>query len=315
MAVTIKDLARRLNVSTSVVSTVLNGKKYCGVSDELRKKVLAMAEELKCCPNANARALRCGRSDLIGVMMPVPIIRWYSQLVTYFQQRLQEMGKTALFFFWNAGFSREEQRAAYNRMIGYGVDGIILWDDFGYRDSATPTVVYHEELQKNQGINDIVDVVYENVISDAIEIASRRGGRAGIVCCKGDCKLSTVLQNPSVDRDMVIFCHGGEENAGQKVWEKLNSSGSDVRTLFFSNVENLLSFSMELLRHAPDKINDYTLINFEGFSEILPDSLNVISFKPHWRELADALIKVLMERIKHPELPPIRENVHLHLNI
>lgn len=98
MAVTIKDLARRLNVSTSVVSTVLNGKKYCGVSDELRKKVLAMAEELKCCPNANARALRCGRSDLIGVMMPVPVIRWYSQFVTYFQQKLQKKGKTAFFF-------------------------------------------------------------------------------------------------------------------------------------------------------------------------------------------------------------------------
>lgn len=313
MAVTIKDLARRLNVSTSVVSTVLNGKKYCGVSDELRKKVLAMAEELKCCPNANARALRCGRSDLIGIMMPVPMIRWYSKLVTYFQQKLQKMGKTALFFFWNIEYSREEQRAAYNRMIGYGVDGIILWDDFGFRDTSTPTVVYWEDGRYAKDC-DIVEVVCQDVMEKALKLIPPEQ-KFGVVCHQDDSKFDTLFNSPLCDKSMIIHCCGGEENAGVKVWQRFSSTSSDVRTIFFANVENLLSFSLELFRHSPDKIQDYTFVNFEGFTDALPDWLNVISLKPHWQELADVLLEVIMERIKNPDALPIHKKIYPVLNI
>jgi len=64
---TIKDVARRAQVSTATVSYVLNGTGV--VSDATRERVLAAVAELGYQPNHSARALRT-RSHTIGVVAP-----------------------------------------------------------------------------------------------------------------------------------------------------------------------------------------------------------------------------------------------------
>ena len=66
MAATIRDLAKRCGLSVSAVSKALNG--YRDVSDSTRQAVLQAARELDYHPNANARALRSGRSYNLGVL-------------------------------------------------------------------------------------------------------------------------------------------------------------------------------------------------------------------------------------------------------
>lgn len=69
MPATIKDIARRLNISTSTVSYALNGGPRT-VPDEVRDKVLAMARELEYRPNRIARSLVTRRTNAIGVVPP-----------------------------------------------------------------------------------------------------------------------------------------------------------------------------------------------------------------------------------------------------
>lgn len=64
---TIKDVARRAQVSTATVSYVLNGTGV--VSDATRERVLAAVAELGYQPNYSARALRT-RSHTLGVVAP-----------------------------------------------------------------------------------------------------------------------------------------------------------------------------------------------------------------------------------------------------
>ncbi|RKD27565.1 transcriptional regulator, LacI family [Caminicella sporogenes DSM 14501] len=68
MAVTIKDVARKANVSISTVSRVINDSKP--VSDEIRQRVLKVIEELGYTPNPVARSLVMKKSQLIGVIVP-----------------------------------------------------------------------------------------------------------------------------------------------------------------------------------------------------------------------------------------------------
>jgi LacI family transcriptional regulator len=63
----IKDVARAAGVSTATVSHVINGTKY--VTDVTRQRVLGAIESCNYHPNAHARTLASGRSNMIGLLI------------------------------------------------------------------------------------------------------------------------------------------------------------------------------------------------------------------------------------------------------
>ncbi len=65
--VTIKDIAKKLNISTAAVSMALNGRK--GVSKALRKKILETAEQMEYVVNDSARFLSSGQSHKVGLFI------------------------------------------------------------------------------------------------------------------------------------------------------------------------------------------------------------------------------------------------------
>lgn len=69
MPVTIKDIARQLNISISTVSYALNNGPR-PVPADIKAKVLAVAQELNYRPNSLARSMATGRTDTIAVVPP-----------------------------------------------------------------------------------------------------------------------------------------------------------------------------------------------------------------------------------------------------
>lgn len=67
MAATIKDIAKRLNISVSTVSYALNGGPR-PVPEEVRERVVAVARELNYRPNWVARSMVTGKTNTIGVI-------------------------------------------------------------------------------------------------------------------------------------------------------------------------------------------------------------------------------------------------------
>jgi LacI family transcriptional regulator len=68
MSITIKDVAKKANVSISTVSRVINDSKP--VSDDIKMRVVKVIEELGYKPNPVARSLVTKKSRLIGVIIP-----------------------------------------------------------------------------------------------------------------------------------------------------------------------------------------------------------------------------------------------------
>ena len=67
---TLLDIAKKLNVSKTLVSLVLNGKgKQYRINPETSGKVLALAKKLNYKPNQMARGLRTGKSKTIGLIV------------------------------------------------------------------------------------------------------------------------------------------------------------------------------------------------------------------------------------------------------
>ena len=76
---TIHDIAEKLNITASTVSRALRG--HPRISAETKKAVLKVAQKLNYQPNHIAAALRNGRSNIIGIIVPTADRSFFSSVI------------------------------------------------------------------------------------------------------------------------------------------------------------------------------------------------------------------------------------------
>ncbi|HDN79251.1 MAG: LacI family transcriptional regulator [Chloroflexi bacterium] len=127
MPVTLKDIARRLNISVTTVSRALHG--YEDVAEETRQKVLALAEELGYRPHILAQRLQKGRTDTIGFIIPTFGPRFSDP---FFSELLAGIGNEAARHDYDLLVSTcppdtvEEVNAYEQFVMGRRVDGLLI---------------------------------------------------------------------------------------------------------------------------------------------------------------------------------------------
>ena len=120
--VTLKQLAKKLNVSVSTVSKALNNSDE--ISLETISKVQNLAKELNYKRNKTALSLKSNKTLTIGVILPDILNRFYAKVLYGIQIAAEELGYDIITF-----FSREsmEKEIDYLQIIGAGtVDGVLL---------------------------------------------------------------------------------------------------------------------------------------------------------------------------------------------
>ncbi|MDH5821646.1 LacI family DNA-binding transcriptional regulator [Luteimonas sp. RD2P54] len=125
MSVTIKDVAREANVSVATVSRALNG--HENVAEEVRKRVLGVADRLRYSPHHAARSLSSRRTQTIGVVLPDLYGEFFSELMRGIDQVARERGLHLLVSSYHG--NPEEQGAALRAMRGR-VDGLLVMSPF-----------------------------------------------------------------------------------------------------------------------------------------------------------------------------------------
>lgn len=93
---TIRDIARKLNVTPATVSRALNG--HPAISDATRKAVLQTAKKLNYHPNKIASSLRLGTSKIIGVIIPSAEITFFGSVVHGIEKIASEHDYTVLLY-------------------------------------------------------------------------------------------------------------------------------------------------------------------------------------------------------------------------
>jgi LacI family transcriptional regulator len=127
MPVTIRDVARRLNLSITTVSRALDG--YDDVAEETRQLVIRTAHEMGYVPNQAARQLRRRRSDTIGYILPAETPRFSDPFFAEFIAGLGDEASTCGFdlLVSTAPPGSPAERQAYESWThGRKVDGIVL---------------------------------------------------------------------------------------------------------------------------------------------------------------------------------------------
>ena len=125
MSVTIKDVAREANVSVATVSRALNG--HENVAEAVRKRVLAVAAQMRYSPHHAARSLSSRRTHTIGVVLPDLHGEFFSELMRGIDQVARERGLHLLVSSYHG--DPAGQGAALRAMRGR-VDGLLVMSPF-----------------------------------------------------------------------------------------------------------------------------------------------------------------------------------------
>ncbi len=104
-AVTIKDIAKILNVSVSTVSRALRD--TYDVNKETKEKILSLAAELNYKPNFNATGLAQGSTHNIGIVLPFITNYYFSTVITGIQEVAYNDNYNIILFITNDSPERE----------------------------------------------------------------------------------------------------------------------------------------------------------------------------------------------------------------
>jgi LacI family transcriptional regulator len=160
--VTIKDLAKMLNISVSTVSRALRD--TYDVSPETKEKVSALAKELKYRPNFNATGLAKRSTHNIGIILPYITNYFFSTVITGVQEIAYSKDFNVTLYLTNDSAEREAS-IAQNLFVS-GLDGLLVSVSsnsnscFHFQelmDSGLPVVFFDrvpEELHTSKVIQD-----------------------------------------------------------------------------------------------------------------------------------------------------------------
>lgn len=168
---TIKDVAKKLNISIATVSRALNDS--WEVKKETRDLVVKTAEEMHYHPNAHARGLVTKKSRTIGFIVPDLVSTNYFTIIS---QRIQKelLFKGYQLIIAQSVESPTEERRLLKMMLDFNVDGIIISTA---TDSNYNKDIFEELIQKKIPLVFISRVCYNVkapriVVNDA-EIAKK----------------------------------------------------------------------------------------------------------------------------------------------
>ncbi len=123
MSVKLEDIAKETGFSISTVSRVLSNSNY-PVSEQIREKVIQVAETMGYEPNIAARSLRTDRTNTIGIIVDDFLSPFTPPIVRGIQDYLNESGFLSLVV--NSDWDPDQEQAAIKALLSRPVDGIIF---------------------------------------------------------------------------------------------------------------------------------------------------------------------------------------------
>lgn len=120
--VTLKDIAKELNVTVGTVSHALNG--VDDISEETRQKVLSTAKKLGYIANASATALRSGKTYTIAVIVPDISNPHIAHQIKLIEDKMRSLNYSVIILNTNEDEAVEYQ--AITTACSKQVDGILL---------------------------------------------------------------------------------------------------------------------------------------------------------------------------------------------
>lgn len=276
-AITIKDIAKALNLSTSTVSRALRGSYE--INPETKKLVLEYAGKMNYHPNPIALSLKENRSRAIGVIVPEIANHFFSQAINGIEAVAYDRGYHVVIFQSHESYERECSNIQH--LVGRKVDGVLI------SLSGQTTDVSHLQEIQNRGVPLVVfdrisnEIEANKVIADNFQGAFEAtehlilSGRKRIAHITSPSLLYTTnerlegykaaLEKHGIpfDENLVRYCGFEPEEARQVIFELLDTQKPDA---IFTASDRLALDSFAAVKAKGISIPDQ--VAFIGFTNL-----------------------------------------------
>lgn len=308
---TIKDIAKILNISASTVSRAL--KNHPDISEETRAAVRRVAESVNYRPNTLALSLRKAKTNIIGVVVPEMTHHFFSSVLSGMDETAFSRGYTTIIC--QSSERADREKASIQSLVDSRVDGILL----SVSKSTTD----------NTFINEVVDngmplVMYDRVLDgvdvsrvttddhngayEAVKLMTGHGRKRIALLC-GDSGLmvsdnrrlgyEAALRDSGIEFDSRLVIDADTPEKLQTNIERLNNIASEIDGLFAINDDTTV-VAMKALRKAGRRIpEDIEVVGFgdDPIAAIVEPSLT--SVKQNGYEMGRVAMNVLIDQIEN----------------
>ena len=247
--VTIKDIARELNISPSTVSRAL--KDHPDISVDTKKAVNALAEKLNYQPNIVALNLRQKKTNTIGVIIPELVHFFFSTVISGIEDVAYQAGYNVILAQSNESYTREV--AHVKALFNSRVDGMLL------SLSRETTNFDHVESIISKGVPIVFyDRMYNSPTSSKVIVDDYAGAKEAVnhLISQGCKNIAHLVGAPnliiSIDRlrgykdalrdnkieikeELIFSCDSGTFEEGKTVTQKLLNSKLKIDAIFANN--------------------------------------------------------------------------------
>ncbi len=236
--VSIKEIAKKCNVSVASVSKALNG--YSDIGEETRKLILNTAAQMGYLPNSSARILKTKRSYNLGVLFMDEARSglthdYFNHVLEGFRKEAEERGYDITF---TSGNISGQKMSYYEHCRYRGVDGVV----------AACIDFYTGEVQELMR-SDIPIVTIDHVFDGRIAVVSNNiqgmADLAGYIYEQGHRKIAYIHgEDSSVTRDRVCSFYRTLQGKGLEIPDEY------MRTVPYRNADKAAAATAELLELA-----------------------------------------------------------------
>ena len=301
---TIRDVARRAQVSVASVSRVLN--RFDNVSDHTRERVLAAVRELGYVPHAGARSISMARTGAIGVVLPNLHGEFFSEIVRGMDRMATNWGYLLLLS--NMHADTIDAAAALKAMRGR-VDGLVLMaphmDDAATAEAlpaSTPAILLNTRaaivgrptirLDNAAGARAVAEHLLAIGRKRIIHIAGPSGNIDAEE--RADAFRKALQGQPGVSLEVL---EGNFYEESGRAAAKLLLDGQESFDAIFAANDMMAIGALETLRKASIAIPDEVAI--AGFDDIpLSSHLGLTTVRVRIAELGERAIKRLLDIVK-----------------
>ncbi|RME62428.1 MAG: LacI family transcriptional regulator [Alphaproteobacteria bacterium] len=311
--VTSYDVARHARVSQSAVSRAF--KPGAHVSKKMRERVMKAARDLGYEPNAIARSLISGRSNLVAVIISNLTNLYYPEVLAQLSQRLSARGARVLLFTLESESQVDE---TLQQVFQYQVDGAIVAarlsreqvDEFAHR--RVPLVFYNRffrDFAVNAVCCDQVDGARQLV--DGLARSGHR--RFAVIAGPADSFVGIERTQTAVQSirerglDIVAVLDGdySYDCAAPALAHLAAQAGGMPDAIICAN-DVMAIGAIDALRfnHGLAVPKDVSVVGFDGVGPARWSSFNLTTIRQPVRRMTEAAVSMLLEHVEDPERPP-----------
>jgi LacI family transcriptional regulator len=310
---TIKDIGELLGLTPSAVSKALNN--HPRISDKTKKAVQEAAIQLQYQPNFLSSALRKGKSNMVGLIVPRINTNYYSSVIENIEDVLNQNGYNVIMAQTNESYKKECK--SIDNLLNIQVDGIIA-------SIANETVAfdYYKKIKEkgvplvlfDRGENDLdVDyigiddykcshLIVEHLVQQKYKRIAHITGFSHTRIFKNRIRgFRDAMQKFGlpIDDDLIIECNLQVED-GRRIMKTLLNQENRPDAVYVASDNAALGALQVLLEEGIRVPEDIAVVGFgnEPFSTIIKPEISTIN--QFSAEIGKQAALAFLERINNP---------------